>query len=65
MRNFIVIILIMTILSCSWGRKIDTFLNKNIHDSVSVKTDTLKEYKSIDLTKTQDSLSKILSNKIH
>jgi len=30
-----------------------------------VKTDTLKEYKSIDLTKTQDSLSKILSNKIH
>jgi len=54
----------MTILSCSWGRKIDTFLNKNIHDSVSVKTDTLKEYKSIFLTKTQDSLSKTLSNKI-
>jgi len=64
MRNFIVIILIMTILSCSWSRKIDTLLNKNIHDSVSVKTDTLKDYKSIGLTKTQDSLSKILSNKI-
>jgi hypothetical protein len=54
----------MTILSCSWSRKIDTLLNKNIRDSVSVKTETLDEYKSIDLTKTQDSLSKTLSNKI-
>ena len=58
MRYFIMIILIMFIVSCSWSRKIDNFLNKYIHDSVSVKSDTLSDFLKTNGVSKQDSLSK-------
>ena len=52
------IILIMFIVSCSWSRKIDIFLNKNIHDSVSVKSDTLSNFLKTNRVSKQDSISR-------
>ena len=58
MKYIITIMLIIALSSCSWIRKIDSSLNKNIHDSISVKIDTVKEYKNFNGLNKQDSLIK-------
>ena len=49
----------MFIVSCSWSRKIDYFLNKTIHDSVSVKSDTLSDFLKSNIVSKQDSIQSI------
>ena len=46
----------MFVVSCSWSRKIDSFLNKNIHDSVLVKSDTLSDFLKTNGVYKQDSI---------
>jgi hypothetical protein len=58
MKYLITIMSITLLLSCSIRHKVGTFLNKNIHDSVSIKTDTIKEFNSTNLVKITDSISK-------
>lgn len=56
--KYLILVLLLLLVSCSLGRKINNILNKNIYDSFSVKIDTIKEYKNISSLNKQNTLKK-------